>query len=183
MSTYSKKKEQQITFFMQVSFLIAALAGWFLTKSIGGLVGTLLFWFGLLVFIMLTRKRRKDLLLDQTGVGKVDFMDQKEFEQYLMDFFKGDGYAVKHTPANKAAGATFTMTKRDELVAVFVQASDKVLDLSAIQQIVATLPTYADHQVWAITNYQYNAAAIGLALQNQIVPLDRDDLLEKAVLR
>lgn len=168
---------------MQASFLVVAFAGWFFTKSIAGLIGTVLFWFGVLIFIMLMRKRRTDKLLDQTGVGQIDLMDQKAFEQYIMNFFKEDGYIIKHAPINKSNSATFTMKNGHEAIAIFVYASDKVIDAHAIRQVIAALPKYADQQVWAITNYQFNAEAIGLALQHQITPLDREDLLEKAVQR
>lgn len=167
---------------MQLSFIVAALVGWFLLKSIIGLVSTLLFWFGVLSFIVLIRRRRVEKLLDATGVGKVDFMNQKQFEKYLMDFFKNEGYTVKHTPSTHTKGATFTMTKNNETVAVFVHASEQAVTAQVIRQIVHALPKYNGQQVWVITNSQYNAEAIGLALQNSITPLDREDLLERAVL-
>lgn len=164
---------------MQVSFVIAALAGWFIIGSIIGMISSLLFWFGVLIFITLLRKKRVQRLLDETGVGKVDFMDNKEFEGYLMNFFKEEGYTVTHTPATVKQGANFTLKKENEAIAVFSHASEKAVDGRTIQQIITTLPKYENHKVWAITNYQYTAEAIGLALQNSITPLDREDLLER----
>jgi len=179
LSTYSKKKEQQITFFMQISFVVAALAGWFIIGSIVGMVSSLLIWFSVLIFITLIRKRRLQKLLDETGVGKIDFMDNKEFERYLMNFFKEENYTVTHTPATFKQGATFILNKDDEAIAVFSHASDRPIDGRAIQQIIQVLPKYQDRKIWAITNYQFNAEAVGLALQNSITPLDREDLLER----
>lgn len=177
MTTYSKKKEKKITFIMQVSFLVVAFAGYFLTDSILGMVSTLFIWFGILILFMLIRKKNVQKLLDETGVGKVDYMDQKEFDQYLLNFFQEEGYKASHAPATNQAN--LFLKKENESIAIFTQPSNKVLDLFAIQKIIDILPKYKDYQIWVITNFQYNAAATGLALQNNITLLDREDLLER----
>lgn len=183
MVTYSKKKEKKLDFILQISFLFVAVIGYIITESMLGIISTLCIWFGILILITILRRRRLQKLLLSTGIGQIDFMNRKDFESYLMKFFKEEGYKVTHAPSTDHQGADILLKKEDESIAIFSQPSDKVADVQAIQHVVNALPHYESSQVWAITNYQYNAEATGLALQNNIIVLDREDLLERAISR
>lgn len=183
MANYSKAREQKISFISQISFLVAAFAGWLLTDTLFGMVSVIFFWFIILIVITLLRKQRVQKLFDATGVGKIDFMDQATFEKYLQQYFKEEGYIATLVPQKNKPGADITLKKGEQSIAIFAHATEKIAEANTIQHAVSCMNKYPTSEIWAITNYSYNAEAEGLAIQHNIKILDREDLLERALSR
>lgn len=183
MANYSKAREQKISFISQMSFLIVALGGWWFTDTFFGMASVVFFWFIILIVVTLLRKQRVQKLFDATGVGKIDFMDQATFEKYLQQYFKEEGYIATLVPTKNKPGADVVLKKGDQSIAIFAHATETVADANAMQHAIANMGKYPNSEIWAVTNYRYNAEAEGLAIQHNIKILDREDLLERALSR
>lgn len=114
-----------------------------------------------------------------TPIQKIDKMSGRQFEEYLADFFKQQGYKTTLTPLSGDYGIDLII--ENDFMKIGVQAkcySDKVSN-SAVQEAVTAIRHYNLDKVMVITNSYFQRSAIELAKDNNVMLWDRNRLIKE----
>ncbi len=115
----------------------------------------------------------------QSPIDHIDRMSGEQFEIYMEDYFKKQGFKVTRTPLSGDYGIDLII--ENDFSKIGVQAkrySDKV-SLSAVQEVIGGLRHYGLSSGMVVTNSTFQASAIQLAKDNNITLWNRDKLIEK----
>jgi restriction system protein len=134
---------------------------------------------GALAYVV--RHRRAMARLQLAGIGEIDRMDGKAFEQRLWLLFKNRGYGVQSTPYTGDYGADHIITKHGVRTVVQAKRYSKSVGLEAVQQIVASKATYDCTEALVVTNADFTKAAYELARVNNVQLWERGRLVEELV--
>ena len=105
MRNRTKKEQSMIRELAGVFIIVAALAGWYITKS---LVGTgIAVGVGIVAMILVIgwRSARFKNRMQQSGIAEIDQMTGRQFEEYVGTLFQHQGYKVSYTPTTGDFGA------------------------------------------------------------------------------
>lgn len=113
--------------------------------------------------------------------NRLDRMEGREFEEWLVELFERAGYRVELTPASRDFGADLLIEDAQGYrIAIQAKRYGSVVGLEAVQQVAAAVPFYGMDEGWVVTNSTYTEAAYRLAEPNQVRLIDRNELLEFA---
>ena len=117
-----------------------------------------------------------------TGVAhfnetKIDSMTGVEFENFLETIFQNHGYSVTKTPCTGDYGADLIINKLGITTCVQAKRYTSKVDLSAIQEVCASLKFYNAQSGIVVTTSYFTTSAKELAYKNNIRLIDRDELL------
>jgi restriction system protein len=150
-----------------------------------GLVQVLWFLWPVTAFIIIMLLIRvgvyiyKSQRLAKSGIGDIDKLSGKDFEQYLEIFFKKLGYQVKRTPYQGDYGADLVLRQGDEKTVVQVKRYNRSVGVKAVQEAVASKEYYHSDKAMVVTNNYFSRQARTLAKANQVELWDRDDLVSR----
>ncbi len=133
-------------------------------------------WRALLAWLDHRRNLRRDALYRATGQAAVDAMTGVEFEHYVAAVLRGLGYAVEITRATGDFGVDLIATKDDTRTAVQCKRQNRVVNGSAIQQVVAGAAVHDCTATMVVSNHRYTRAAQQLADVHGCVLVDRTRL-------
>lgn len=133
-------------------------------------------WRALLVWLDHRRDIRRDALYRATGQAAVDAMTGVEFEHYVAAVLRGIGYTVELTRATGDFGVDLIATKDGTRTAVQCKRQNRVVNGSAIQQVVAGAAVHDCAATMVVSNHRYTRAAEQLAEVHGCVLVDRTRL-------
>ncbi|KAA0108354.1 restriction endonuclease [Mycolicibacterium sp. P1-5] len=133
-------------------------------------------WRALLAWLDHRRNLRRDALYRATGQAAVDAMTGVEFEHYVAAVLRGIGYTVEVTRATGDFGVDLIATKDGIRTAVQCKRQSRVVNGSAIQQVVAGAAVHDCVATMVVSNHRYTRAAEQLAGVHSCVLVDRTRL-------
>lgn len=136
------------------------------------IIVALLFVLAVVLFILWRRTHSK-----AAGVG-LDFMDEAAFERYLALLFTRMGYQVRRV--NYADNVSILMATRDG-VSYVIQARRnwRKVGIRAIEDAIATRKHLKCERAIVVTNHFFSNQARKIAKANQVLTLDRHDLIKE----
>jgi restriction system protein len=150
-------------------------AAWVLA-AVSAVAIVLCTWRALLAWLDHRRNARRDALYRATGQAAVDAMTGVEFEHYVAAVLRGVGYAVEFTRATGDFGVDLIATKDGTRTAVQCKRQSRVVNGSAIQQVVAGAAVHDCATTMVVSNHRYTRAAEQLAAVHGCVLVDRTRL-------
>jgi restriction system protein len=170
-----------------VTVLIAAAVTLSLRQSMDdpnlGLVASIFLLITLLLggtfYILLAYKqqmRRKALRALQ--ISHIDTMEGKQFEEYIAELLRFQGYKTHGTRPSGDYGVDIVASKDGVKIAVQVKRNKKKLDQKPIREAVTGMAVrqYGCTKAMVVTNSTFTKAAIFLASENKCELVDRERL-------
>lgn len=133
-------------------------------------------WRALLAWLDHRRNLRRDALYRATGQAAVDAMTGVEFELYVAAVLRGIGYTVELTRVTGDFGVDLIATKDGARTAVQCKRQNRVVNGSAVQQVVAGAAVHDCAATMVVSNNRYTRAAEQLAEVHGCVLIDRTRL-------
>jgi len=132
--------------------------------------------FSVLRFWQLQEKRRNLRLLT---LADVDTMSGLEFEAYVAELFRAQGYKVQMTPINDY-GVDIILQKDGVRTAVQTKRYSKPVNQAAVREAVAGMLRYKCSKSMVVTNNTFTKSATELARSNLCRLIDREHLAQLA---
>ena len=123
------------------------------------------------------KKQQYEKILRQSGIYEVDQMKGETFEVYLQSLLKGKGYKVRLTPVTGDYGADLILSTNGKRIIVQAKRYKNKVGIKAVQEISSAKNYYRADECWVITNNYFTAPAMKLASSNNVVLIDRDQLI------
>ena len=140
------------------------------------LVGVLgvaaVFWYNLR-----QSRLRRDRAQAVTG-ELIDHMTGEDFEQYVGEILRWQGYRIIFTPQSGDFGVDIVASKGRDKCAVQIKRYKRRLDGAAIREAIAGKAVYGCSKAMVVTNSYFTKAAVELALRNECELVDRDKLAD-----
>lgn len=160
------KNNQKITIFGRVIRIIIII-----------LLSPILFVRACVISIKNRKKHKINLKKVQIlTISQVDLLEGKEFEQFLSEIFKAEGYSVLLTKATGDFGADLVATKGKTRIVIQAKRYSKTVGSHAVQEIMGAKRHYYATDAMVITNNFFSNEAIELAIENDIKLIDRNSL-------
>jgi restriction system protein len=144
--------------------------------ALSALAAAVCAWRVLVAWLDHRRNARRDALYRATGQSAVDAMTGVEFEHYVAAVLRGIGYTVELTRATGDFGVDLIATRDDIRTAVQCKRQSRVVNGSAIQQVVAGAAVHDCGATMVVSNHRYTRAAEQLADVHGCVLVDRTRL-------
>lgn len=130
---------------------------------------------------ILAKPTRADVLYALINKNKtiyeIDNMSGKTFEVFLAEFFMSKGLTVETTPATNDHGADLLIYRGKTKFCMQLKRQSSPVGNNAVQEVLASLAYYNSHCGVVLTSSTFTAGATKLAAANNLILLDRDDLL------
>lgn len=122
--------------------------------------------------------RRKALRALQ--ISQIDTMKGEEFEKYVAELFRFQGYRVQMTPRSGDYGVDLVASKDGVKTAVQIKRYNKKLDQKPIREAVTGMAVrqYGCTKAMVVTNSTFTKAAMFLAAESGCELVDRERLGE-----
>lgn len=181
MRNRTKKDQKMVDELAGFLIIVAALIGWYTTKSfigIGVAIGV-----GVVAIIIITgwRTARFKKMVQQSGIAEIDQMTGRQFEEYLGTLFQHHGYKVSYTPTTGDFGADLILNKGNETIVVQAKRYKKAVGVKAVQEVIPSINMYNAGVAWVITNSTYTMQALTLAKKNRVRMIDREELIQMSL--
>ncbi|WP_336865282.1 restriction endonuclease [Peribacillus frigoritolerans] len=126
------------------------------------------------------KKRRKEWerKIRQSGIHEVDRMKGSEFEVFLQFLLQSHGYQARVTKGSGDYGADLVLDMPGKRIVVQAKRYGKKVGVRAVQEIVSAKSYYKADECWVITNNYFTAPALKLGNSNEVLLIDRDELIE-----
>ncbi|MED3759697.1 restriction endonuclease [Peribacillus frigoritolerans] len=126
------------------------------------------------------KKRRKEWeqKIRQSGIHEVDRMKGSEFEVFLQFLLQSHGYQARVTKGSGDYGADLVLDMPGKRIVVQAKRYSKKVGVRAVQEIVSAKSYYKADECWVITNNYFTAPALKLGNSNEVLLIDRDELIE-----
>lgn len=144
----------------------------------------ILFYFIFAMAIIVLKKslyRIKLKKLSDAGIGDIDKMPGKEFEQYLEAVFKRKGYSVERTPYQGDFGGDLIISLNGEKTVVQAKRWKWRVGVKAVQEAVAAKGYYGCDEAMVVTNSTFTPQAKELARRNDVGLWNRKRLLDELI--
>ncbi len=175
----SKKKQQQETVnAMGALVILIGLAMLYFTKSL--IAAGVIIVIGLVSLTVIIRliREAQAARLRRSGIAQIDKMDGIQFEKYLEQLFRLQGYKANATRAQGDYGADLVIIRNGEKIVVQAKRYSKNVGLKAVQEVHGAIAHYKASAGWVVTNSGYTQQARNLALSNNVRLIGRDELVE-----
>ncbi len=110
---------------------------------------------------------------------QIDYMTGDEFEILLEALFSTFGFMVYRTHSTGDYGADLIIENSKTRIAVQAKRYSSNVDVSAVQEVVATKSYYSCYEAMVVTNNYFTPAAKKLANANKVLLLDREWLINE----
>lgn len=145
-----------------------------LSKSLTALFGLAFLYAATIIIKQVFDQKR----LLKSGIHQIDEMNGRQFEEYLSQLLKRQGYKVRLTKYTGDFGADLILTSPEgKVIVVQAKRYKNTVGIKAVQEVGTSMPHYNASEAWVITNSYYTKAARSLAKSNGIHLFNRDDLI------
>jgi restriction system protein len=134
------------------------------------------FFAGSLLFAFIVKLLREQKLR-KSGILEVDKMSGRRFEEYLQALLKNRGFSVHLTPASGDYGADLILSVQGKKIVVQAKRYRKRVGVKAVQEIASAKSHYHADECWVVTNSFFTEQAKKLASSNQVLLVDRNQLM------
>src|SRR5262249_6354482 len=107
-----------------------------------------------------------------------DSMTGIDFERYLQELLKSQGYSVRLTQASGDLGVDLVASKNAEKIAIQAKRNSSKVSRRAVSDAVAGMQHYRCNKSMVITNNYFSPGAVTLARSTGCFLVDRDELAE-----
>lgn len=114
-----------------------------------------------------------------SGISEVDTMDGFQFEHYLVELFKSEGFSAVRTPDSGDFGADVILKKEGKKIVVQAKRYRSNVGIKAVQEVIGALNYYKADEAWVVTNSDYTKAAKKLAIESNVRLVNRDELVTR----
>jgi restriction system protein len=180
-SRKSKKQKKQIEELLKLLLVMIALGSYLYTNSIaatGFIVGLAIV---LLVILAILKTITENDKLRKSGMQDIDKMDGIQFEHYLKELFKSQGYVVAVTQASGDFGADLILKNNEKKIVVQAKRYSKNVGIKAVQEVSAAVKYYNSDEGWVVSNSFFTQAATKLATTVGVRLVDRNELIDSIV--
>jgi restriction system protein len=125
--------------------------------------------------------RRKLNKLARAGIGDIDKMDGRTFEQYVEAIYGRKGYQARRTPYRGDFGGDLVVEKGGVKKVVQAKRWKRKVGVKAIQEAVAAKGYYDCDAAVVISNSDFTLQAMELAQNNGVMLVGRKALLGEFV--
>lgn len=169
------KRQKTATLAQGLSLAVAGLVLWQTGDFLQGLIAFFAVFITLAVLFLLVRlfKPRK-----RRSLQEIDVMTGHEFEVYLGELFKRHGYKTKVTSASGDYGADLILHKDGQKIVVQAKRYKNSVGIRAVQEIIPAIAYYKANVAWVVTNSYLTKQAQNLADANEVVVIDREELIK-----
>jgi restriction system protein len=180
-SRKSKKQKKQIEELLKLLLVIIALGSYLYTNSIvatGFITGLAVI---VLIILAIVKAKAESEKLRKSGIHEIDKMDGFQFEHYLKELFKSQGYEVVVTQASGDFGADLILKTKEQKIAVQAKRYSQNVGIKAVQEVSSAMKYYNTQECWVVTNSFFTQAAKKLASTNGVRLIDRNELVDSIV--
>ncbi len=110
------------------------------------------------------------------SMKKVDKLEGRAFEKYLMVQFRHLGYRVTLTDASHDYGADLILKKHGEIIVVQAKRYRGNVGIAAVQEVVGSIAYYGADRAMVVTNSHFTKSAKNLARQNDVELWGREQI-------
>lgn len=114
-----------------------------------------------------------------SAIDRIDRMSGEQFEIFMEDYFRKQGFKVERTPLSGDYGIDLIIENDFSKIGVQAKCYSNKVTASAVQEVVTGLRHYGLSGGMVVTNNYFQPAAIQLAKDNGITLWNRDKLIEK----
>lgn len=114
-----------------------------------------------------------------SAINRIDRMSGEQFEIFMEDYFRKQGFKVERTPLSGDYGIDLIIENDFSKIGVQAKCYSNKVTASAVQEVVTGLRHYGLSGGMVVTNNYFQPAAIQLAIDNGITLWNRDKLIEK----
>lgn len=139
-------------------------------------LGIALFFGGSFIFVLIVNMVNATKLR-KSGILEVDKMSGRKFEEYLQSLLIAKGYNVQLTPASGDYGADLVLSSKGKKIIVQAKRYKSKVGVKAVQEIASAKSYYKADECWVITNNFFTEQAKKLAISNQVMLIDRKQLM------
>ena len=182
MAIKTKKQQQKLIDLVKLILLITALGSYYLTKDIFVTGIIIILMIITLVAFTLFRKTKEKERLRKSGIKDIDTMNGIQFEYYLKELYRSQGYKVEVTKAKGDFGADLILFKDKIKIVVQAKRYSGNVGVKAVQEILAAKSYYSASAAWVVSNSDYTNAAIELAKASNVLLINREKLI-KSILK
>jgi restriction system protein len=101
-------------------------------------------------------------------IDELKKLSGREFEGYLAELFKSQGYQVEMTPSTGDYGADLILQKDQKHIAVQAKCYAGSVGVSAVQEALSGMAYYQCHSAWVVTTGNYTPNAVELAKKSNV---------------
>ncbi len=112
-------------------------------------------------------------------IERIDRMTGEQFEIFMEDYFRKQGFKVTRTPLSGDYGIDLIIENDFSKIGVQVKRYSEKVSLSAVQEVIGGLRHYGLSSGMVVTNSTFQSSAIQLAKDNNITLWNRDMLVRK----
>jgi restriction system protein len=123
----------------------------------------------------------EDKVLLALSMSDVDNMSGLEFEQYVGELLRTQGFKIKLTPINDF-GVDVIARKNGVLIAVQTKRYSKPVGLRAVQEAYTGMAQHHCTESMVVTNNRFTSQAVRLAEVNHCKLIDRNELAHWATM-
>lgn len=105
-------------------------------------------------------------------------MEGVQFERYLCQLFRTQGYKAEVTKATGDYGADLIIQKDNKKIFIQAKRYSKSVGIKAVQETQASIAHYGASEAWVVFNSDYTTAAYNLAKSNRVKLINRETLIE-----
>jgi restriction system protein len=174
----SKKQQKQIEELIKGLLVMVALGSYLYTNSIavtGFILGIVIV---ILIILAIMKAKMESEKLRKSGIQDIDKMDGIQFEYYLKELFKSQGYIVEVTKSTGDFGADLILKNHEKKIVVQAKRYSKNVGIKAVQEISAAMKYYNAHEGWVVSNSFFTKAATELASTVKVRLIDRKELID-----
>ncbi|MEK3876474.1 restriction endonuclease [Paenibacillus sp. FSL M7-0420] len=95
-------------------------------------------------------------------------MEGVQFERYLCQLFRTQGYKAEVTKATGDYGADLIIQKDNKKIFIQAKRYSKSVGIKAVQETQASIAHYGASEAWVVSNSDYTTAAYNLAKSNRV---------------
>jgi len=186
------RRSRKTTFLQEMGFivvLVAAVVALGLRQGMSdpnlGLVASIFFLIVLLLggsfYLWLTYKQRmRQKALRALQIAHIDAMTGEEFEEYVAELLRFQGYKTRMTPRSGDYGVDIIASRSGVKTAVQIKRYSRKLDQKPIREAVTGMAVrrYGCTKAMVVTNSTFTKAATFLALESKCELVDREKLGE-----
>lgn len=175
----SRKKQgstgSKVNFIAMLGFLAVLVLSKDLFFAFG--TGVLSYLLGITYFSVQGMKAAEKIR--RSGIEEIDTMDGFQFEYYLVELFKQEGYSAIRTSDSGDFGADVILKKDGKKTVVQAKRYRSNVGIKAVQEVIGALNFYKADEAWVVSNSDYTRAAKKLAKESNVKLVDRSELIER----